>query len=102
MMPVVAAMIVPSRVTESASPPGTRRISTWRQLSRSRAVPERSSTVPMRMNIGIAVRIRFSAMPPNTRDGTEPNCGQSNRNGSMRMASNANAMPTPPSTKATG
>ena len=31
MMPVIAAMIVPMTVTESARPPGTRFSSTWRQ-----------------------------------------------------------------------
>ena len=51
-MPVVAARIVPSRVTEMARPPGRRRSRTCRQNSKSVAMPLRSSIVPMKMNIG--------------------------------------------------
>ena len=83
MMPVVAARMVPIMVTARARPPGTRRNRTCRQFRRSRATPDRSSMVPMKMNIGIAVRIRFSAMDPKMRDGMAPNCGQSNRKGSI-------------------
>ena len=39
IIPVVAAMIVPMSVTDSARPPGTRRSSPCRQLRRSRATP---------------------------------------------------------------
>ena len=66
-MPVVAAMIVPISVTDIASPPGTRRVSTCRQCSRSLATPERSSMVPMKMNMGTATRIGLEAAVPHTR-----------------------------------
>jgi hypothetical protein len=45
-IPVVAAMIVPISVTESARPPGTRRNNTCRQRSRSSPIPLRSNTSP--------------------------------------------------------
>ena len=63
MIPVVAARMVPMTVTARASPPGVRRSSTCRQCSRFAATPDRSSMVPMKMNIGIAVRTRLSAIP---------------------------------------
>ena len=84
MMPVVAARMVPINVTASARPPGTRRSNTCRQLSRSRATPDFSSMVPMKMNMGIAVRMRFSAIPPKMRPGKVPNWAISNSQGSTK------------------
>jgi hypothetical protein len=43
------------------------------QFKRSRATPDFSSIVPMKTNIGIAVRIRFSMTPPKIRDGSVEN-----------------------------
>jgi hypothetical protein len=71
MIPVVAAMMVPMIVTTSASPPGTLASSRLRQRSSAPATPDRSSIVPMKMNIGTATRIRFSAMPPQIRGTSE-------------------------------
>ncbi len=59
MIPVVAAMIVPITVTESASAPGTRRSMTCRMCSRSSATFDFSSMVPMKTKHGIATRIGF-------------------------------------------
>ena len=64
MIPVVAAMIVPMMVTDRAKPPGVLRKRTCRQYSKSLATPDRSSMVPMNMNIGTATRIRLSAALP--------------------------------------
>ena len=100
MMPVVAAIIVPIRVTASARPPGTRRIRTCRQCSRSLATPLRSSMVPMKMNMGIAVSTRFSAMPPQIRGATLKNWMKEKT--SKYMPTKPKASPMPPSTKATG
>ena len=55
----------------------------------------------MKMNIGTAVRIRFSARPPKIRDGTEARSVITTK--SLKMTPRmAKAKPTPPSTKATG
>ncbi len=66
-MPVVAAMIVPISVTDIARPPGIRRVSTCRHFSNSVATPLRSSTVPMKMNMGIATSTWLAATPPQIR-----------------------------------
>ena len=66
-MPVVAAMTVPMTVTEIASPPGTRRSKTCKHSSNSVATPLFSSIVPMKMNMGMATRIGFSATLPQMR-----------------------------------
>ena len=63
MMPVVAAMIVPITVTESAKPPGTRFRTTCRMCRRSAATRERSSMVPMKMKQGIATSTGFWMAP---------------------------------------
>ena len=63
MMPVVAAMIVPITVTDSASPPGTRRSRICRMCSRSSATRLRSSMVPMKTKHGMATRIGFCTAP---------------------------------------
>ena len=68
MIPVVAAIIVPIIVTERASPPGVRRSKTWRQCRRSFATPERSNIVPIKINIGTATKIKFSAAVPQIRE----------------------------------
>ena len=99
-MPVLAAMMVPMTVTPSASPPGTRRNSTWRQCSRSWATPDRSSMVPMKTNSGTATSTRFSAAPPQTR-------GRMLKNSIGAKTSRAvpirpNASDAPPSANATG
>ena len=54
MIPVVAAMIVPSSVTASARPPGARRMVIWRMRSRLPATPLRSSMMPMNTKQGTA------------------------------------------------
>ena len=100
MIPVVAASIVPIKVTASASPPGTRRMITCRQFNRSRAIPDLSSIVPMNTNMGMAVRMRFSMMPPKIREGSVRNW--MNRNSSVTIPMSPKASPTPPSTQATG
>ena len=99
-MPVVAAMIVPINVTDIASPPGMRRVSTCSAWSRSFATPLRSSTVPMKMNIGTATRIGLAAMPPQMRGSRLKNCIGWNTSNRMPIAPNTIAMP--PSTNATG
>ncbi len=99
-MPVVAAMMVPISVTDIASPTGTRRMSTCRQCSKSLATPLRSSTVPMKMNIGTATRIGLDAAEPKMRGSRLKNCTGMKTSSSMPMKPNTMAMP--PSTKATG
>ena len=64
MMPVVAAMMVPIRVTDSARPPGTRRNRICSVFRRSRATPDFSSIVPMKMNMGIATSTGLSMVEP--------------------------------------
>ncbi len=99
-MPVVAAMIVPISVTDIASPPGMRRVSTCSACRRSFATPLRSSTVPMKMNIGTATRIGFAATPPQMRGSRLKNC--TGWKTSNRMPRPPKKMPIPPSTNATG
>ena len=99
-MPVVAAMIVPINVTDMASPPGIRRSSTCKQCSKSLATPLRSSTVPMKMNMGTATRIGLEAAEPQMRGSRLKNCTGMNTSSSMPMPPNRIAIP--PSTKATG
>ena len=100
MMPVLAAMIVPMTVTPSASPPGTRRSSTWRQCRRSWATPERSSMVPMKTKSGTATSTRFSAAPPQTRGRMLKNSMGANT--SRAVPIRPNASDAPPSANATG
>ena len=100
MMPVVAAMMVPMMVTDSAKPPGVRRSRTCRQCSRSLATPDRSSIVPMKMNIGTATRIKLSAAVPQRRETMLKYSMKENTPKYMPMA--PKAMPSPPSTQATG
>ena len=63
MMPVVAAMIVPITVTDSAKPPGTRRSMIWRMWRRSAATLDFSSIVPMKTKQGIATSMGFCTAP---------------------------------------
>ena len=99
MMPVVAARIVPMTVTASASPPGVRRSTTWRQYRRLAATPERSSIVPMKMNMGIATRTRLSAKPQMRSTRLKNSIWEKT---SKYMPMKPKASPTPPSTKPTG
>ena len=99
MMPVVAARIVPMTVTASASPPGVRRSTTWRQYSRLEATPERSSIVPMKMNIGIATSTRLSAKPQMRSTRLKNSTWEKT---SKYMPMKPKARPTPPSTNPTG
>ncbi len=100
MMPVVAAMMVPMSVTESASPPGTRRVNTCRQFKRSFATPDFSSIVPMNMNMGMATSTGFSMVWPKIRLGRTLIRAQFNT--PARSPMTAKASPMPPSVKATG
>ena len=63
-MPVVAAIRVPSTVTATASPPGSRRSRICRVYSRSSATRLFSSIVPMNTNIGIATSTWFCTACP--------------------------------------
>ena len=56
MIPVIAAMMTPIAVTDSARPPGTLYNRTCRQCRRSLATPLFSNIVPMKMNMGMAMR----------------------------------------------
>ena len=100
MMPVVAAMIVPIRVTERARPPGMRRVSTCSACRRSWATPERSSIVPMKVNIGMATRTGFSIVPPKMRFGSTFIRAQFMA--PRKSPSTAKPRPMPPRMKATG
>ena len=100
MMPVVAAITVPISVTDSASPPGTRRSSTCSACSRSFATPDFSSIVPMKMNIGTATSTRLSTIPPKMREMMLKN--SIGENTSKTTPSAPKARPMPPSTMATG
>ena len=99
MIPVVAARMVPMTVTASASPPGVRRNSTWRQCRRSAATPARSSIVPMKMNMGMATSTRLSAMPQIRSTRLKNSICEKT---SKYMPMKPKASPTPPSTKPTG
>ena len=64
IMPVVAAIITPKNTTAKAKPPGTRRNNNCRVFNRSRAMPLFSIIVPMKINIGMATKVRLLTMPP--------------------------------------
>ena len=99
MMPVVAARMVPMTVTASASPPGVRLSTTWRQYKRLAATPERSSIVPMKMNIGIATSTRLSAKPQMRSTRLKNSTWEKT---SKYMPMKPKARPTPPRTNPTG
>ena len=63
-MPVVAAIIVPIIVTDSANPPGTALKRICKAYNKSLATPDFSSIVPIKINIGMATNIKFSHTPP--------------------------------------
>ena len=60
MMPVDAASRTPITVTVIANPPRTGPSRRANPLSRPRAMPERSSSTPMKMNMGNATITQFS------------------------------------------
>ena len=60
MMPVVAASSTPISVTVMASPPRTPPNSRAKLVIRLLAIPDRSSSRPMRMNMGSATITQFS------------------------------------------
>ena len=60
MMPVEAASSTPITVTAMASPPRSRPNRRAKPSSRLRAMPERSSSTPMKMNMGSATITQFS------------------------------------------
>ena len=99
-MPVVAAMMVPISVTDIASPPGTRRVSTCSALRSSSATPDFSRIVPMNTNIGTAIRTWFCTAWPQMRGIRLPSCA--GRKTSKYMPSTAKPSATPPRTNATG
>ena len=59
-MPVVAASSAPTTTTEMPRPPGTGPNSWAMVMSRSSAIFERSSMMPMKMNSGIAISVSRS------------------------------------------
>ena len=59
-MPVVAASSAPTNTTEMPSPPGTGPNSWAMVTSRSSAILERSSMMPMNTNNGIAIKVSRS------------------------------------------
>lgn len=61
-MPVDAAKTAPTATTEIATPPRTRPNRRPAVSSRSSAMPERSRTVPMKMNSGTATSTSFCMM----------------------------------------
>ena len=66
-MPVVAAMIVPSKVTAIARPPGIFASINCKMWSKSSATPLFSSMVPINTNMGTATRTGFWAACPQIR-----------------------------------
>ena len=60
MMPVEAASNTPITVTVMASPPRTGPRSRANPVNRLRAMPDRSSNTPMKMNMGKATMTQFS------------------------------------------
>ena len=60
MIPVEAASSTPITVTATASPPRTGPNKRAKPVSRLRAMPERSSSTPMKMNMGSATITQFS------------------------------------------
>ena len=60
MMPVEAASSTPMMVTVMARPPRTGPKRRANPVSRLRAIPERSSRMPMKMNMGSATITQFS------------------------------------------
>ena len=59
-MPVVAASSAPTRMTEMPRPPGIVPKSWAMVISKSAAIFERSSIMPMKMNSGIAISVSRS------------------------------------------
>ena len=58
-MPELAAKIAQSTIVVSASPPRTPPSQTRTATNRRSAIPDRSSIAPMKMNSGIAARMKL-------------------------------------------
>ncbi len=65
--PIGAARMVPMIMTATARPPGVRRSITWVASSMSLATPLRSSSAPMKMNMGNETSTGSTATPPHMR-----------------------------------
>ena len=100
IMPVVAAMIVPMIATPSAKPPGTRLNSICRQRKRSAAILLFSSTMPIKMKSGAAMRTMLSAAPPQIRNRKLKN--SRGRNKPRDHPIKPKMIETPPKTNPTG
>ncbi len=59
--PAAAAKTAPIAIVAIASPPGRRPSHRFITLKSRSAIPERSRIAPIRMNIGIADRMKFVA-----------------------------------------
>ena len=98
--PIGAARMVPITITATASAPGIRFIRISVASSMSRAEPERSRIVPMKMNMGIDTSTGSTATPPHMRSRTFESRKNGNTSSHHPMAANTSAVP--PITNATG